>query len=117
MALTKAEDGNITKYILTDDGGADLNQSITFPFPAEIVRVKVEKPPAGTLTIQHVESSGPAIILGSASLSASDTSYYKDSSDLLVSGESLLVQSTGAGAGVKVSISAQNLNSEQGRDY
>ena len=117
MGLTKAEDGNITKWILTDDGGVDINQSITFPFPAEIVRVKIEKPAAGTLTINHVESSGPSVILGSANLTASDTSYYKDSSDLLISGESLLVQSTGAGAGVKISISAQNLNSMQGRDY
>lgn len=119
MGITRTNDGNIELISIVDDGGADLNHSITWPYPAEIVRIKVEKPAAGTLVISGVTTSGATTIIGAATLTASDTSYYSNDSNLVhaVNLESVTVVSTGTGAGTKVTISAQNLLSEQGRDF
>ena len=119
MGITRTEDGNIELITITDDGGADFAETVTFSTPVEIVRIKMEKPAAGTLKAESVTSSGPSTIIGAASLAASDTSYYSNNSDLLhrVGLESLVVTAASCGAGVKVSISAQNLLSEAGRDF
>ena len=121
MGVTRTEDGNLELVVITDDAGADFNQTITFTTPVEIVRLKMEKPAAGTLVVNSVTSysSGPSTIVGAASLGASDTSYYSNDSNLIhtVNLESLTVVATGCGAGVKVSISSQNLLSEAGRDF
>lgn len=119
MGVTRTTDGNIELIVITDDAGADFSHTITFTTPVEIVRLKMEKPAAGTLVANSVTASGPSTIIGAASLAATDTSYYSNNSDLIhtVNLESMTVVSVGTGAGTKVSISAQNLLSEDGRDF
>ena len=119
MGVTRTTDGNIELIVITDDAGADFSHSITFPTPVEIVRIKMEKPAAGTLVCNSVTTGGPSTVIGAASLSATDTSHYSNNSDLIhtVNLESMTVVSVGTGAGTKVSISAQNLLSEDGRDF
>ena len=119
MGVTRTEDGNIELIIITDDAGADFSHTLTFTTPVEIVRMKMEKPAAGTLVASSVTASGPSTIIGAATLGATDTSFYSNNSDLIhtVGLESMTVVSVGTGAGTKVSISAQNLLSETGRDF
>jgi hypothetical protein len=121
MGVTRTEDGNIELIIITDDAGADFSHTITFTTPVEIVRIKMQKPAAGTLVASSVTDggTGPTTVIGSATLAAADTEYYSNDSNLLhtVGLESMTVVSVGTGAGTKVSISAQNLLSEEGRDF
>jgi len=124
MGVTRTTDGNIELITIHDDAGADFNEVITFPSPVEIVRIKMEKPGAGTLVINSVTHSpiyitGPTTVVESASMATADTTYYNNSSNLVhsLNLEGLTVIATGCGAGVHVSISAQSLISEEGRDF
>ena len=119
MGVTRTVDGNLELVTITDDAGADFAQTLTFATPVEIVRIKMAKPAAGTLIAQGVTVSGPTVTIGAASLAAADTSYYSNNSDLLhrVGLESIVITATGCGAGTSVTISAQNLLSEDGRDF
>ena len=119
MGLVRTTDGNMELIRITDDAGADFSHTVTFPSPVEIVRVKVEKPAAGTLVISTVTASGPTTVLGAASLGASDTTYLNTDSNLQhsVNIDSLTVVATSCGAGTSVAISSQNLLSEAGRDF
>ena len=119
MGVTRTNDGNIELITITDDAGADFSHTLTFTTPVEIVRIKMEKPAAGTLVASSVTASGPTTVIGAATLEAADTEYYSNDSNLIhtVGLESMTVVSVGTGAGTKVSISAQNLLSETGRDF
>ena len=118
MGVTRTIDGNIELVTVTDDAGADFAHTITFAAPSEVSRIKMEKPASGTLVLQSVTASGPTTIVGAASLGATDTTYYSTDQNVChaVNIESLLLTATSCGAGVKVSITAQSLLSETGRD-
>lgn len=119
MSVTRTQDGNMELIVITDDAGADIAETITFAYPVEIVRIKMKKPAAGTFIINHVTASGPTTVLASATLGATDETYFSNDSNMVhrIGLESLTITSTGSGAGTSCTLSAQNLLSEEGRDF
>lgn len=119
MAVVRTQDKTFEAIVVTDDAGADISESITFAEPTKICSVQVEKPAAGTLTVQVVTVGGPTTLLGSCTLVAADTTFYtNDENPLLASTiDSLLITSTGTGAGTSVAIIAQNMMNNTGRTY
>ena len=119
MSIVRTQDGNIELITISDDAGADISETITFPYPVEIVRIKMMKPAAGIFEISHVTAGGPTTVLAGATMVIADTTYFSNDSNMVhrVGLESLEIVSTGSGAGTSCTLSAQNLLSEDGRDF
>ena len=119
MAVVRTQDKTFEAIVVTDDAGADISESITFTEPTKICSVQVEKPAAGTLTVEVVSVGGPTTLLGACTLAIADTTFFaNDISPVLSSTiDSLLITSTGTGAGTSIAIIAQNLMNNTGRTY